>query len=99
MLDVPDEVVNDWFPLSRCGVQFTIRSLMIAVFALAGLLGLARVRPDLIPVATLVGIPTVALTERLTHVPRHPPTWRLWIAAGILGLVIIGGGWLWAVWP
>jgi hypothetical protein len=93
---VPDDVVNNWFPLRGCGVQFTIRSLMIGVLAVAGLLGLARVRPDLLPVVMLVGIPIVALVERLAHVPPHRPAWRVWIWAAVVGFVILGGGWLWA---
>jgi hypothetical protein len=77
-------------------VQFTIRSVMIAILGVAGLLGLARVRPELLPVVIFVAIPVVALTERLVHVPPHRPGWRVWIAAAIGGFAILGAGWFWA---
>jgi hypothetical protein len=76
-------------------MQFTIRGLMIAILAVAGLLGLMR-RPDLLPLAFVVGSPVTGLASLLARVPRDRPAWRVWIYATILGLMILGAGWLWA---
>src|SRR5207248_10064868 len=51
---------------------------------------------ELLPVLVLVGIPLAVLSGLLAQVPPHRPAWRFGILAVMLGLVILGGGWLWA---
>jgi hypothetical protein len=76
--------------------RFTIRSLMIAVAVIAGLLSVLTTWTEFLPVLILVGIPLVGLTGLLVRVPPQRPVWRLWIFTVMLGFVILGGGWLWA---
>ncbi len=76
--------------------RFTIRSLMIAVAAIAGLLSVLTTWREFLPVLILVGLPVVGLTGLLARVPPQRPVWRLWILTVMLGFMILGGGWLWA---
>ena len=77
-------------------VRFTIRTLMIAVLAVGGLLALLTVWVDLLPLLILVVIPLIGLSGLLARVPSQRPAWRFGISAVMLGLIILGGGWLWA---
>ena len=68
---------------------------MIAVAVVAGLLAVLRFRRELLPVLIVVGIPMMGLYDLLAKVPRHRPAWRTWIAAAMLGYIILVAGWLW----
>ena len=82
--------------MRRSRVRFTIRSLMIAVAAVAGLLAVFTTWSEFLPVLILVGIPLAGLSGLLAQVPPRRSSWRFGILAVMLGLVILGGGWLWA---
>jgi len=82
--------------MSRSRLRFTIRGLMIAVAVVAGILALLTTWRELLPVLILVGIPLSCLSGLLAQVPPQRPGWRFGILAAMLGLVILGGGWLWA---
>ncbi len=77
-------------------LRFTIRSLMIAVAAIAGLLAVFTRWAEILPVLIVVGIPLAGLIGLLGGVPPQRPTWRLAILAVMLGWIILGCGWLWA---
>jgi hypothetical protein len=77
-------------------VRFTIRTLMIAVLAVGGLLASLTVWADLLPLFILVVIPLTGLGGLIAQVPPQRPAWRLGISVAMLGLIILGGGWLWA---
>ena len=76
-------------------VQFTIRSVMIAVAVIAGLLAMLRLWREFLPILIVVGIPLTGLYKLLAKVPRNRPEWRTWITAAILGYVVLAAGWLW----
>jgi hypothetical protein len=77
-------------------VRLTIRTLMIGVLAVGGLLALLREWPDLLPVFVLVVIPLAGLIGLRTQVPPQRPPWRFGISAALFGLIILGAGWFWA---
>jgi hypothetical protein len=77
-------------------LRFTIRSLMITVAVIAGVLAVLTEWTEFLPVFIVVGIPLVGLTGLLARVPSQRPAWRLWIFTVMLGFMILGGGWLWA---
>jgi hypothetical protein len=83
-------------PAATHGVRFTIRSLMIGVALVAGLLAVLPFWREALMLALLIGVPLVGLRGLLAQVPRHRPTWRYGIATAMLGFVILGAGWLWA---
>ena len=78
------------------GVRFTIRSLMIALMAVAVCLAVFRARHDLLLVFVLVIIPLVGLIGLWAQVSPQRVSWRLGILSAMLGLIILGMGWLWA---
>jgi hypothetical protein len=84
-------------------VRFTIRGLMIAVAAVAGLLGLLHTRPVIwLPLlaASLLNIPTVLICLVVDHDrPRgQRMPWRRGIAIGLQGAGILAVGWVWSLW-
>jgi hypothetical protein len=84
--------------MERGGVRlrFTIRSLMIAVAVIAGLLALLTAWSEFLPVLIVVGIPMASSAGLLARVPPHRPRWRFLILTMMLGWIILGCGWLWA---
>ena len=84
--------------MERGGVRlrFTIRSLMIAVAVIAGLLALLTAWTEFLPVLIVVGIPMASSAGLLARVPPHRPRWRFLILTLMLGWIILGCGWLWA---
>jgi hypothetical protein len=76
-------------------VKFTIRTLMIAVAALSGLLALLRDWLGLLPLYVVV-IPLAGLNGLRAQVPPQRPSWRFGILVVMLGFTILGVGWLWA---
>jgi hypothetical protein len=77
-------------------MRFKIRSLMIAVGAVGGLLALLRDWSALVPVFVLVVMPLAGLTGLRNQVPAQRPSWRFGVSAVMLGLIILGAGWFWA---
>jgi hypothetical protein len=77
-------------------IQFTIRSLMIAVALVAGLLATLLLCPDLLLLLIVVGIPLTGLSGLLARIPAHRPEWRRWIAAVMFGMIVLAVGWIWA---
>ncbi len=80
-------------------LRFSIRSLMIAVAVIAGLLALLTAWTEFLPVLIVVGIPMVGSAGLLACVPPHRPRWRFLILTQMLGWIILGCGWLWRVRP
>jgi hypothetical protein len=87
---------KDAVDMKRARLRFTIGSLMTAVAIVAVLLALFTAWRELLPVAILVGIPLAALSGLLAYVSSQRPEWRFGIQLMMLGLVILGGGWLWS---
>src|ERR1700722_8785418 len=77
-------------------LRFTIRSQMIAVAVIAGLLALLTAWTEFLPVLIVVGIPLAGSAGLLARVPPHRPRWRFLILTLMLGWIILGCGWLWA---
>jgi hypothetical protein len=77
-------------------VKFTIRSLMIAVMAAAVCFAVLRAGRDFLLVSVLVLIPLLGLIGIWTQVPPQRVSWQFGILAAMLGLIILGMGWLWA---
>ena len=77
-------------------VKFTIRSLMFAVMAVAVCFAVLRAWRDFLLVFVLVIIPLMGLIGLWTQVPPQRVSWRFGILAAMLGLIILGTGWLWA---
>jgi hypothetical protein len=89
--------------IERSGVRlrFTIRSLMIAVAVIAGLLAVLTAWTEFLPVLIVVGIPMAGSAGLLARVPPHRPRWRFLFLTLMLGWIILGCGWLWsrsAIW-
>ena len=74
-------------------IQFTIRSLMIAVLIVACSLALLKKWPECLLVVVLLGIPLAGLSKLLGKVPPRRTSWRFGISAVMLGLIILGAGW------
>jgi hypothetical protein len=78
------------------GVRCTIRSMMLAVLAVAVCLAVLKEWRNLLLVFVLVVIPLVGLIGLWTQVPPQQVSWRHRILATVPGLIILGMGWLWA---
>ena len=76
--------------------NFTIRTLMITVVALGVLFAMLRDWRDFLPVFVLVVVPLAGLYGLRSRVPPDRPSWRFGVSAVMLGLIILGAGWLWA---
>jgi hypothetical protein len=77
-------------------IQFSIRSLMIAVLVVACALALLKQGLECLVALILLGIPLSVLNILLGKVPRRNSAGRFGISAGMLGLIILGLGWFWA---
>lgn len=83
-------------------MRFTIRGLMIAVAAIAGLLALLRTWPVLLLLAFVVLLANlmaalVALYVACTRAPGWTVPWRAGIIAGLQGAGILAAGWVWCL--
>ncbi len=76
--------------------RFTIRTLIVAIMALGVLMPMLRRWNDLLFFFFLILVPLTGLAGLWTRVPQDRPSWRRWISAAMLGLIILGTGWLWA---
>ncbi len=74
-------------------IQFTIRSLMIAVLIVACTLAMLKKWPESLLVVVLLGIPLGGLSKLLGKIPPRRTSWRFGISAVMLGLIILGAGW------
>ena len=73
-------------------IQFTIKSLMIAVLIVACSLALFQKGPECVLVIVLLGIPLAGSSKLMGKVPPRRTSWRFGISAVMLGLIILGGG-------
>jgi hypothetical protein len=76
--------------------RFTIRTLVVAIMAVGILVAMLRRWNDFLFFFFLILVPLAGLLGLWSRVPEERPSWRRWISAAMLGLVILGGGWLWA---
>lgn len=74
-------------------VQFTIRSLMIAVLVIACALALLKKWPEVLAVVVLLGLPLYALSVLFGKVPRGRSAWRFALSVAMLSLIVLGTGW------
>ena len=68
---------------------------MIVVLIVAFSLALLTKWPECLLVVVLLGIPLAGLSRLLGKVPPRRTSWRIGISAVMLGLIILGAGWLW----
>ena len=76
--------------------RFTIRTLIIAIMAVGVVTAMLRRWNDFLLFLVFILVPLAGLMGLWTRVPQERTSWRRWIAAAMLGLVILGTGWLWA---
>ena len=74
-------------------LQFSIRSLMIAVVVVACTLALLKKGPESLLVVLLLGTPLAVLSVVLARVPKRCSGQRFGISALMLGLIFLGAGW------
>jgi hypothetical protein len=76
--------------------RFTIRTLISAIMAIGVIMAMLRRWNDFLLFFVFILVPLAGLIGLWTRVPQERPSWRRWISAAMLGLIILGGGWLWA---
>ncbi len=76
--------------------RFTIRTLIIAIMAVGVLMAMVRRWHDFLFFFVMILVPLAGLAGLWSRVPQERPSWRRWISAAMLGLIILGTGWLWA---
>jgi hypothetical protein len=74
-------------------VQFTIRSLMIAVLVVACALALLKQWPEVLVVLVLLGLPLYGLSVLFGKTPRQRSARRFGMAVVMLSLIVLGTGW------
>jgi hypothetical protein len=75
-------------------VQFTIRSLMIAVLVVACALALLKKWPEVLAVLVLLGLPLYGLSVLFRKIPRQRSARRFGMSVVMLSLIMLGTGWL-----
>jgi hypothetical protein len=74
-------------------LQFTIRSLMIAVLAVACGLALLKQWPEVLAVLVLLGLPLFGLSVLFGKTPRRRSARRFGLSVVMLCLITLGSGW------
>jgi hypothetical protein len=74
-------------------VQFTIRSLMIAVLVVACALALLKQWPEVLVVLVLLGLPLYGLSVLFGKTSRQRSARRFGMAVVMLSLIMLGAGW------
>jgi hypothetical protein len=74
-------------------IQFTIRSLMIAVLVVACVLAFLKRWPEGLAVLVLLGLPLYGLSVIFGKIPRRRSAWRFGMSVVMLSVIILGTGW------
>jgi hypothetical protein len=74
-------------------VQFTIRTLMIAVCVVGCALGLVKRWPEGLAVLVLLGLPLYGLSVLFGKIPRGRSAWRFGMSVVMLSVIMLGVGW------
>ena len=74
-------------------VQFTIRTLMIAVVVVACALALLKRWPEGLVVLVLLGVPLYGLSVQFGKIPRERSAWRFGTCVMMLSVIMLGAGW------
>jgi hypothetical protein len=74
-------------------IQFTIRTLMIAVLVVACGLAFLKRWPEGLVVLVLLGLPLYGLSVIFGKIPRGRSAWRFGMSVVMLSVIILGTGW------
>src|SRR5262249_20411766 len=74
-------------------VQFTIRTLMIAVVVVACGLAFLKQWPEGLAVLVLLALPLYGLSRLLGKIPERFSAWRLGMCVAMLSVIMLGVGW------
>jgi hypothetical protein len=74
-------------------VQFTIRTLMIAVCVMACALAFLKRWPEGLAVLLLLGLPLYGLSVLFGKIPQRRSAWRFSMCVAMLSVIMLGMGW------